>query len=623
MLSLLFQFQKPITFLHKPFPNAPFQKIAHLTRTHNDNNLSNIGFMMSQPKHCVLSTGSTGFPPLAKEMVPSAEFGHSEEEQKEEEEEEEEEYVDDNGEEEYVDNDDDDDYDGDEYVEGRENFDTSFVSKEDLPPWGEVEEEDDDDGDDEGREVDAPFVPKMDLPPWGEVESDDDDDVDDVDGSEEVDTSFAGKKDLPPWGEVEDSGHRDLSASKMMGLMNEHRAIFLEEMDENVLSNRILVLSRTNKIRSAMEYFRSMELSDLCPNIHACNSLISSLLRNGQLDDCFKVFNFARTRKITTGHTYSLILMAQVKAQGCDSALKFFRELERECNMEKDFDAIVYNTMISICRKVDNWSEIERVWRGMKANGCAGTEVTYQLLVNSFVRCSQSELALYAYYEMIQNGFEPDSNTLNAIISVYAKEGKWDAASSVFQNMLKGGLKPNTIACNALINTLGRAGELKLAFQVYDTMKSLGHKPDAYTFNALLSSLNKANRHQEALQLFEMIERNDASQFNIYLYNTVLMSCSKLRLWDRSLEILWQMEASGLSDLTVTYNLVIRACELARKPTIALQVYEHMVHQKCIPNTLTYLSIIRCYVRGDLWEELEEILKVSKKHFLNFKVNSC
>ncbi|KAJ1406479.1 Tetratricopeptide-like helical domain superfamily [Sesbania bispinosa] len=394
------------------------------------------------------------------------------------------------------------------------------------------------------------------------------------------------KKEFPPWGEVEDDEHQysrpvvtTLSTSK------EHGAIFLEEMDENVLSNRILELSRTNKIRSAMEYFRSMELFGLCPSIHACNSLLSCLLRNGWFEDCFKVFNFTKTKRIATGHTYSLILMAHAKTQGCDSALEFFRELESECDVEKDFDAIVYNTMISICKNVDNWSEIERLWRSMKANRCAGTLVTYRLLISSFIRCNQNELALYAYHEMVQNGFEPNNNILNAIICAYAKEGQWEAAFSVFQKMLTGELKPNLVACNALIHSLGRAGELKLAFQVYDKMKPLGHKPDGYTFSALLSSLNKANRHQEALQLFEMIERDQSSQINIHLYNTALMSCSKLGLWDRALEIVWQMEASGLSDLTVSYNLVIRACEIARKPTIALQ--------QTMPNATLYNAAVQ------------------------------
>ncbi|KAK7394343.1 hypothetical protein VNO78_14866 [Psophocarpus tetragonolobus] len=542
-----FQFQTcPQKLCYCPFISSSTGINACVSRRHNFLGI----ILLSQSKHSIGSSKFHESTPLSKDSVPAVDdFGLC-------------------GQEECVDR-------------GRETVDTaSFVSQKELE-----------------------------LPPWGEVE------LEDVEGREGFGAALVSKEELPPWGVVEDGGHHDsrpvetsLSSSEGMGLMNEHGALFLEELDENVLSNRILVLSRTNKITSAMWYFRSMKLSGLSPNIHACNSLISGLLRNGWFDDCFKVFNFTTEKGLATGHTYSLILKAYAKVHGCNSALRFFRELENECNVQKDFDAIVYNTMISICRNVDNWSEIERLWRSMKENGRVGTRITYHLLINSFVRCDQSDLALYAYQEMVQNGFEPDSNTLNAIISVCAKEGNCDAALSVFKTMLKDELKPNLVACNALINSLGRAGELKQAFQVYNTIKSLDLKPDAYTFNALLSSLNKADRHHKALELFEMIERDQTSQFNIHLYNTVLMSCSKLRMWDRAIEILWQIEASGLSDLTMSYNLVIRTCEVARKPTIALQVYKHMVHQKCSPNIFTYLSVIRCCVRGDLWEELEEIL---------------
>ncbi|KAF7803122.1 pentatricopeptide repeat-containing protein [Senna tora] len=433
----------------------------------------------------------------------------------------------------------------------------------------------------------------------------------------EIDATFMPQKEFPPWGEVVDEEHLQDSRptetpstpSERMSLVNEHEVHLLEEVDQNVLSNRILVLSRTNKMRSALEYFRSMELLGLCPDIHACNSLMSCLLRNGRFDDCSEVFNFTRRRKMASGHTYSLMLKALANSQGCDSALKFFRESESDIG--KDFDAVVYNTLISICGKDHRWIEIEQIWRSMKVNGCAGTQVTYRLLVSSFVQCGEIELALDAYHEMVQNGVEVCSDTMHTIISACAKEGKWDAALSVFQKMLMEELTPNVVACNALINSLGKAGELKLAFQVYDVMRSLGHKPDAYTFNALLSALGKANRHHDALQLFEKIEGNQMFQLNVHVYNTVLVSCSKLGLWDRALQILWQMEASGLSALTVSYNLVIRACELARKPKIALQVYEHMVHQKCKPDLFTYLSLIRCCIWGDLWEELEEILNMA------------
>jgi pentatricopeptide repeat protein len=86
------------------------------------------------------------------------------------------------------------------------------------------------------------------------------------------------------------------------------------------------------------------------------------------------------------------------------------------CEVKKDFDAIVYNTIITACGEVNNWV------------GCA-TRVTYCLLVSNFIHSGQNELALDAYSEMVRNGFEPGNDTLmHAIISACTKEGKWKLA---------------------------------------------------------------------------------------------------------------------------------------------------------------------------------------------------
>ncbi|XP_021816820.1 pentatricopeptide repeat-containing protein At3g29290 isoform X2 [Prunus avium] len=381
------------------------------------------------------------------------------------------------------------------------------------------------------------------------------------------DASFVKQK-LPPWGELAIDEDLDIepevpiqpeSCLKRKASLNVNRVSFLEEMDEETLSKRILVLSRTNKTRSALELFTSMELS------------VSV-------------------------------------AEGCSSAIEMFVAMEEESEVSDSFDTIVYNTMISICGKVNNWRETERLWRHIKENGLTGSRVTYCLLVSIFVRCGQHELALDAYNEMIQNKFEPGNDTMHAIIGACSKDGKWDLALNIFQSMLDSGLKPNAVAFNALINSLGKAGEVELAFRVYNIMKSLGHSPDAYTWNALLGALYRANRHDDALRLYESIKTSQGSQLNSHLYNMALMSCSKLGLWDKALKLLWQLEASGQSVSTASYNLVISACEKARKPEVALQVYEHMVHQKCTPDTFTYLSLIRGCIWGSLWDEVEEIL---------------
>ncbi|OVA00751.1 Pentatricopeptide repeat [Macleaya cordata] len=449
----------------------------------------------------------------------------------------------------------------------------------------------------------------------GLVKEEEDEDISTPINEEET-LGVSDEKKMPPWGNLdievdgslESSGDCTPSNSGRISCILEPRLHFLEERDEEILSKRVLSLSRLNKVRSAFDLYMSMEVSGLQPNLHACNSLISSLLRNGFLNEALKVFEMMKKKEMTTGHTYSLILKAVASIQGCDSALEMFMDLEGESRQRKDFDVIVYNTMISICGKANNWIQTEKMWRTLKENGHQGTTVTYGLLISIFIRCGQSELALDAYSEMIENRLEPTEDMMQAIISASTKEGNWSLALSVFKSMLNSGLSPNSIAYNSLINSLGKAGEIKLAFWVFDLMQSSGHKPDEYTWNALLSSLYRGNRYSDAIRLFESIKREQKSQLNSHLYNTALMSCQRLGLWDRSLQLLWQMEASGLAVSTASYNLVIDACEVARKPKIALQVYEHMVHKNCTPNTFTYLSLIRSCIWGSLWPEVEEIL---------------
>lgn len=420
---------------------------------------------------------------------------------------------------------------------------------------------------------------------------------------------------LPPWGGVADQeldGRDHLNAHpKPLEAIDESKdeIYYLEERDEEVLSKRILKLSRVNKVRSALALYRSMVASGLLPNSHACNSLLSCLIRSRRLDDALRVYAFMRSSDTVTGHTYSLVLKAVADGSSREAALRLFEEAESDSKAKKHMDAVVYNTMIAMFGRVDDWVQAKRMWMSLRDNGLVGTAVTYRMLVCIFVRCGQNELALDAYHEMARNGLSPGDDAMQAVIGACAREGKWDTALDVLQSMMNDDLKPSLITCNALINTLGKAAKVELAFRVYDLLKSLGYAPDAYTWNGLLCALNRANRHSDALRLFESIRREHKSVLNLHIYNTCLMSCQRLGLWDRAMQLLWEMEGSGFPVSVTSYNLVIGACEAARKPKVAFQVYKHMVQQKqTTPDVFTLLSLIRSCIWGSLWKDLEEIL---------------
>ncbi|KAF8717960.1 hypothetical protein HU200_025424 [Digitaria exilis] len=387
------------------------------------------------------------------------------------------------------------------------------------------------------------------------------------------------------------------------------RLHFLEERDEETLSRRLINLGQSNKVRSATELFDSMRASGLQPSAHACNSLLACFVRRSSLADAMRMFKFMKGERMATGHTYTLILKAVASNEGYASALEMFNEIEDEEDSKENVDVIVYNTMISLCGRAKDWRVVEKLWRRLEENSLRGSLLTYELLVSIFVQCGQSELAIAAYQEMIQNGLDPSEDIMKAIIASCTKEGKWEFALATFSKMLSAGMKPNIILFNSMINVLGKAGQDELAFRMYGLLTSSGLDPDQYTWSALLSALYMSGRYWDALELFQGIKAKHPTLLNDHLYNVALMSCEKLGQWEHGLQLLWMMEKSRLKMSVVSYNHVIGACEVASKPKVALQVYQHMINQRCLPDTFTHLSVIRACIWGSLWNEVDHILE--------------
>lgn len=387
------------------------------------------------------------------------------------------------------------------------------------------------------------------------------------------------------------------------------RLHFLEERDEEILSRRLINLSKSNKVRSATELFDSMRASGLQPNAHACNSLLASFVRRGYSTDAMKMFEFMKGKGLATGHTYTLILKAVASTEGYVSALQIFSEIEEGKESRGTLDVIVYNTMISACGRAKDWRQVEKLWRRLVENSISGTLMTYDLLVSTFVQCGQSELAIAAYQEMLLNGLNPSEDIMKAIIASCTKEGRWEFALATFRRMLSAGMKPNIIVFNSIINSLGKAGEDELAFRMYHLLTSSGLEPDQYTWSALLSALYRSGRCWDALELFQGIKSKHSSVLNSHLYNIALMSCERLGQWEHALQLLWMMEKNGLQISVVSYNHVIRACEVACEPKVALKVYQRMTHERCSPDTFTHLSVIRACIWGSLWNKVEDILE--------------
>lgn len=378
------------------------------------------------------------------------------------------------------------------------------------------------------------------------------------------------------------------------------------QKEEARLSRMIVVHSRSNKVASALKVYRRMEESALHPDLHAYNSLIAALMRKGSVEIALRIFESMKKVVKPSECTYSLLMKAVANSKSCEHALHLLQEMETWDDLTADI--IVYTTLISACGKARKWNEVNQLWRKLKQGGCKETMVTYRLLVSTFVQCDQVELALEAYQDMVQNGWQANGDILKGLTCVCAKERKWTLALNFFQKIVDSGLKPNLVTYNTLINCLGKAGEVDLAFKIYEHMQAVGHNADVYTAQALLNGLNKTGQFARSLSLFEHMKTSDNFEMDAFIYKVALVSCHCLGLWEKSLQYIWEMEKRGIKPGSSSYNLLLATCEIAGQPKVALQVFEHMLSVDCSPNTFTYLPLIRACGNGIHLHELEQVL---------------
>ncbi|CAJ1835884.1 unnamed protein product [Sphenostylis stenocarpa] len=124
-----------------------------------------------------------------------------------------------------------------------------------------------------------------------------------------------------------------------------------------------------------------------------------------------------------------------------------------------------------------------------------------------------------------------------------------------------------------MIRTLGRLKKIELALNLFEDSRSRGYGNTVYSFSAMISALGRNDRFQEAVSLFR------------------------------------SMGYFGLEPNLVTYNAIIDA---GAKGEIAFEIVvkflEEMIDAGCLPDRLTYNSLLKTCVPKGRWQLCKDLL---------------
>eukprot|EP01018_Ginkgo_biloba_P038505 Gb_40040 [translate_table: standard] len=180
-------------------------------------------------------------------------------------------------------------------------------------------------------------------------------------------------------------------------------------------------------------------------------------------------------------------------------------------------------------------------------------------LVAMYAKCGSIEDARIQFDKMPQR----DVISWNAMIAGYAHIGFCEEALKLFEEMEVAEIKPDLVSITSVLQACAFSGTLEQGKKVHDYMIRSSFRCDVYVGNALITMYAKCGSIDISRDVFDCMPQRDVVSWNAMIVGYVENSH-----YDDALELLRQMEVTGMKPDSVTIASILPVC--ARKAALQL-----------------------------------------------------
>lgn len=372
---------------------------------------------------------------------------------------------------------------------------------------------------------------------------------------------------------------------------------------------------KAGDLSAAVEAFEDVKKAGMAPNKVTYCSLISALgkdrrkgLRSAQL-----AYEMWRELKAAGGEA----LDAAAYRIGMNACVGVGRLPEAEALLKsvaaagEAQDVRAYNILLKhYSRAADAAVRLPRLLSRMEAAGVQPSPVTYNILVDGYVRTGAMHEARKAMQRAKQAGVRLDAWSYSSLVKGYTNAGDLAGAEAVLHDMRAAGVGPNAVTYSTLLDGYVRAGDLRAALRTLDAMSAAGEAPTVVTYNTLLrgyaaaigaSHAGEGGGSEPSVQQEKLAEgslRLPGAQQQQAQQGPAGGKVTQYGL-QQAFELLDGMQRRGVAPTTDTFNTLMAAAVAGGRPLLAVQLYSRMQGLGLRPDTLTYTTLLKAYSRSD------------------------
>ncbi|XP_010690022.2 pentatricopeptide repeat-containing protein At4g13650 [Beta vulgaris subsp. vulgaris] len=166
-------------------------------------------------------------------------------------------------------------------------------------------------------------------------------------------------------------------------------------------------------------------------------------------------------------------------------------------------DNISWNALISGFAQSGHSEDSLRVYTHMNEAGVEANLFTYSSSISAAANIANVKEGKQIQAKLFKTGYNLETETSNALITLYAKCGCLDDARRVFSEIIN----RNEVTWNAMITGYSQHGCGEEALEIFDEMKRVGVVPNYVSFVGVLSACSHVGLVEQGLEYFESMSK--------------------------------------------------------------------------------------------------------------------
>lgn len=363
-----------------------------------------------------------------------------------------------------------------------------------------------------------------------------------------------------------------------------------------------------------------MEQAGLVPNNVTCSILLKTVTKHHQ-DSLPRIIKLIDSREVKDIDEVLLgsLFEACIRSGQMKEMLQYVQKLRREGDLVEIRSAHTAGSIIRAYGTAQDLDGVWATWNDMKLRGVQPTRITLGCMVEALASNDDQEGA----YQIIQQALaDPhtahlvNAVTYSSVLKSFNHRKLFHRVWEVYDEMIQQKVEFSVSTYNALLDVCARSGNISRAEPLLKDMADQGVAPSIITFSTVIKAYCAANRLEQAFRIFEEMRRNTEIKADEVTFNTLMDGCARYGLFDRGLQVLMDMQKSGIAPSNYTLSVVAKLASRSKKPKKAFSLVEDLRKEYGIKlNMHVYNNLIQAAIGdNDSWKAQEVFAEMLKSN---------